>query len=286
MTLESDTFKQLREAQRLDPFCKKLTADLCGSSLPLSDPIRARYRLSEDGSLLWVSQGRQRLLVTPEFRSLLLSDAHDAAIAGHQGVDKTYNSLAELYYWLNMHRDVQSFVVSCESCQSNKPYNQSPIGAAKPVQIPELPFLEVGLDFVGPLPMSRSGHNCLLTITDYASRTIQCIPCTSTTTSPISAAATAALYFDYVFRFHGLPKVLRTDWGTQFMSSFFRELWRLSGTKQAMSTAYHPQSQGLTEHANKTIIESIRHYLKNMYETWDEHIIAVNLPITIRLIHP
>mmetsp|Transcript_60919 Transcript_60919/g.125512 ORF Transcript_60919/g.125512 Transcript_60919/m.125512 type:complete len:1332 (-) Transcript_60919:1893-5888(-) len=275
MTLESDTFKQIREAQTTDTFCSKIIADLLSDKLSPTDPIRARYTLGQDNTLHWLSQGRHRLVVPPEFRSLLLSDAHDAAIAGHLGVDKTYSSLAQLYYWPNMHDDVQRYVSTCDSCQTNKPFNRAPPGLARPVPIPELPFLEVGLDFVGPLTMSRSGNNSCLTITDYSSRTIRCIPCASTEDSPLSGEATAHLYFQYIFRYHGLPKKLRTDRGSQFTSNFFTELCRLCGTKQAMSTSFHPESQGLTEHANKTIIESLRHYLQGLYETWDEHLVPV-----------
>ena len=166
--------------------------------------MRARYTLGNDGTLLWLSQGSYHLIVTPEFRSLLLAEAHNTAIAGHLGVDKTYASLAQLYYWPNM----QLYVTSCDSCRTNKPFNRSPPGLARPVPVPELPFLDVGLDSVGPLPMFRSGNNSCLTITDYVSRTIRCIPCASTEQSPLSGQATAQLYFEYVFRYHGLPKAL------------------------------------------------------------------------------
>eukprot|EP00961_Rhodomonas_salina_P053150 712958-Rhodomonas_salina.1 len=85
----------------------------------------------------------------------------------------------------------------------------------------------------------------MLNVTDYASRLIRCIPCSSTAEHPISAEETAQLYFDHVFRYHGLPLRVRSDRGSQFVSAFLTELWRLCGTKQTLSTAFHPQSQGL-----------------------------------------
>jgi hypothetical protein len=71
--------------------------------------------------------------------------------------------------------------------------------------------------------------------------------------------------------YHCLPAVLRTDRGLQFTSQFFQEIFLLCGTKQVSGTAYHPQSQGLTEHANRVVIEGLRHYLHGVYADWDEH---------------
>ena len=81
--------------------------------------------------------------------------------------------------------------------------------------------------------MSRKGNNMLLTVTGYASRTIRCIPCCSTEQKPLSAEATAKLYFEHIFRYHGLPNVLRTDRGSQFVGYMFREIFKLCGTRQA-----------------------------------------------------
>lgn len=184
-----------------------------------------------------------------------------------------------------MFDDVHRFVTTCVSCQTNKPHNRAPAGQAQPIEVTELPFLEVALDFTGPLPTSKRGNNTMLNVTDYASRTIRCIPCSSTQQNPIAAEETAQLYFDQIFRYHGLPMRVRSDSGSQFVSTFLTELWRLCGTKQTLSTAYHPQSQGLVEHANRTLIESLRHYLHGVYEDWEDHVPAVEFAYN-HSVHP
>ena len=140
----------------------------------------------------------------------------------------------------------------------------------------------MGLDFVGPLPTSKIGNNYLLTVVDYKTRISRFIPCKSDPTDErkkLSATATAVLYFKHIFRHHGLPAILRTDRGPQFVGEFFRAVFKLCGTRQKFGAAYHPQSQGLTEHANKTGIEALRHYLSGVFEDWEDHIPAAEFAI-------
>mmetsp|Transcript_71211 Transcript_71211/g.148592 ORF Transcript_71211/g.148592 Transcript_71211/m.148592 type:complete len:951 (+) Transcript_71211:1853-4705(+) len=270
----SETFLDLMKEQSKDAFCKKLVHDLTYGVLDATDPIRERFHVV-NGALMWFSKGRYRIVVPPGMRKLLLAEAHDSKVAGHRGVDKTYAAISEVYYWPNLYNDVLRYVTTCNSCQLNKPSHVLGGGPLKPIPIPELPFLEVGLDFVGPLPATKRGNNFLLTVVDYSTRVARFIPCRSSEEHPISAQETARLYFDYVFRYHGLPAILRTDRGSQFTGEFFREVFQLCGAKQALGTAYHPQSQGLVEHLNRTAIEGLRHYLHGLYEDWDEHIVAV-----------
>eukprot|EP00961_Rhodomonas_salina_P153413 2065721-Rhodomonas_salina.1 len=76
----------------------------------------------------------------------------------------------------------------------------------------------------------------MFNVTDFASRMIRCILCFSSRKQPLSAQATAQLYFDHVFRYHGLPNRVQSDRGPQFVAEFFVELWNLCGTRQNLST--------------------------------------------------
>src|SRR5437667_344563 len=42
-----------------------------------------------------------------------------------------------------------------------------------------------------------------------------------------------------------------------------------------MSTSYHPETDGSSEHSNKTVIEALRHYVNVRQSDWTDHLIHV-----------
>jgi len=113
------------------------------------------------------------------------------------------------------------------------------------------------MDFIMPLPMTRNGHDGILVIVDRLSKMTHFAP----TTSDVDGV-TARLFMDYVFKLHGLPERVVTDRGYSVPWSVLAELARLLGTKQDLSSAYHPQTDGQTERMNRVLEEMLRHYVK------------------------
>ena len=60
----------------------------------------------------------------------------------------------------------------------------------------------------------------------------------------------AKIYWDNVFKLHGIPQKVISDWGPQFESQFMKDLYQLLGIEGNPSTAYHPQTDGQTECIN------------------------------------
>ena len=90
--------------------------------------------------------------------------------------------------------------------------------------------------------------------------------------NPLSAAAVARIYFENIFRYYGLCSALVSDRDSRFVSAFWRELHKLCGTSLFMSTAYHPQSDGLTERANRTVITTLRCVLDEAGGDWADYL--------------
>jgi len=74
------------------------------------------------------------------------------------------------------------------------------------------------------------------------------------------------------FTFVGLPKVVQSDQGSNFMSGVFQSVMVQLGIQQVKSTAYHPQSQGALERFHQTLKTMLRTYCMTQKDDWDEGI--------------
>jgi len=86
----------------------------------------------------------------------------------------------------------------------------------------------------------------------------------------VSALGAARLYLHHVWKLHGLPSLVISDRGGQFIAQFTRELYRLLGIKIAASTAYHPQTDGQTERLNQELEQYIRLFVNEQQSDWDD----------------
>ena len=191
---------------------------------------------------------------------------HDAPVMGHPGIQKTYDLVKREYIWPGMRRFVTQYVKGCPACQINK-VNTHPI---KPGLMPiphsgdTRPFKTITMDYITDLPDS-DGFNAIQVVVDHdVSKAAVFSPCTKNVTAE---EAMDILQRD-VYRRFGLPAKIISDRGPQFISKAFKELHQSLGIETALSTAYHPQTDGETERVNQELDLSLRLYCANNPENW------------------
>ncbi|KAG6939195.1 hypothetical protein G0U57_002427, partial [Chelydra serpentina] len=113
----------------------------------------------------------------------------------------------------------------------------------------------IGLDLVGPLEKSSSGHKYILVVVDYATRYPEAVPL-RTTTAPIIANELLQ-----IFSRVGLPREILTDQGTNVTSKLMAELCRLLNIRALKTSVYHPQTDGLVERFNGTLKAMLRKFV-------------------------
>uniref|UniRef100_A0AAQ4QC45 Integrase catalytic domain-containing protein n=1 Tax=Gasterosteus aculeatus aculeatus TaxID=481459 RepID=A0AAQ4QC45_GASAC len=120
-----------------------------------------------------------------------------------------------------------------------------------------------GMDLIGPFHRSARGYRFVLVLVDYTTRYPEAVPLRN-----ISAKSVAQALFQVISRV-GIPKEILTDQGTSFMTRTLRELYGLLGTKSIRTSVYHPQTDGLVEHMNKTLKSMIRKFISDDERNWD-----------------
>lgn len=209
--------------------------------------------------------GKSHLLVVPEvLRREILQACHDEATSGHLGYTRTLARIKQNYYWPRLAEEVKHYVRTCLECQRRKAPPTKPAGLLHPVPVPETPFAQIGIDLLGPFPLSDSGNRWVIVATDYLTRYAE------TKAIPSGTAAEAARFFieNIVLR-HGAPAIIITDKGAAFTAELLRIVLTLSGTAHRKTTAYHPQTNGLTERLNKTIADMLCMYVDVEHKNWD-----------------
>jgi hypothetical protein len=158
---------------------------------------------------------------------------------------------------------VQDFVRACPTCQRYKSEHLHPAGLLMPLPIPTVVWADIGLDFIEALPRVNE-KSVILSVVDRFSKYCHFIALGH----PYTAESVAQAFFADIIRLHGMPQSMVSDRDPVFTSTFWRELMWLMGTKLHMSSAFHPQSDGQTEAANRIIIMYLRCFTGDRPRQW------------------
>ena len=125
------------------------------------------------------------------------------------------------------------------------------------MKIATAPFKVIGMDFLGPIkPESTNGNKHVLVMADAFSKWTEVVTLPNQT-----AETTCRALMDKIVLYHVPRKFIITDRGTKITSRLFNNLCKELWTKHKTTTAYHPQTNGMTERFNKTVVEMIKKYI-------------------------
>uniref|UniRef100_A0A0A9HNN3 Integrase catalytic domain-containing protein n=1 Tax=Arundo donax TaxID=35708 RepID=A0A0A9HNN3_ARUDO len=162
--------------------------------------------------------------------------------------EKTLHHVRGSFFNHHLHQLVRDFVKGCGVCQQNKSVHLHPAGLLQPLPVPTNVWSDISMDFVEGFPRI-DGKSVMLTVVDRFSKFAHFIPLGH----PYMASSVAKAFFNQVVRLHGIPCSIVSDRDPVFTSNFWAELFKLSGTKLLLSSAFHRQTDGQSEVVSRII---------------------------------
>ena len=122
--------------------------------------------------------------------------------------------------------------------------------------VPEKPWTHISMDFITKLPLAQ-GYDSILVVCDRMTKMAYFVP----TTEKTLVEGVARLFWNNIWKLHGLPESIITDRGAQFTAGIMKELNQMLGIDTKLSTAYYPQTDGQTERMNQDLEQYLRMFI-------------------------
>ena len=194
---------------------------------------------TEAGCVLWGS----RVVVPQKFRQRLLKEIH----TDHPGVVRM-KAIARSYFWYpGLDIDIESYVGSCEACQSQQA--DGPVAPLMHWRFPSKCWQRIHVDF------AELEKKYYMIVVDAHSKWLEVIPMNSTTTVKTISELRK------LFARFGLPEVVVSDNGSQFISTEFDNFLRCNGVKHVRSAPYHPATNGEAERNVQTFKKALKKHM-------------------------
>ncbi|KAJ8369428.1 hypothetical protein SKAU_G00094560 [Synaphobranchus kaupii] len=275
---------ELREAQEADSTLGKVRGWLEAGQRPErsvvsaeSPELKSYYSLysslvQRDGLLYrrWQAQGWGsdilQLLVPRALRPDVHRLVHGSVGVGHFSNNKTLHQLRGKFHWPGCRHDVELHIHCCDSCTAQKGPNQR---SRAPLQqhLVGAPMERVGVDVLGPFPVTDSSNRYILVVLDYFTKWLEAFAVPDQ-----SAATMAERLVEEMFTRFGAPAELHSDQGRNFESQLLAEVCKRLGVTKTRTTPLQPQSDGLFKRFNCTLATQLAFLASQHQRDCDRHL--------------
>jgi hypothetical protein len=203
----------------------------------------------------------------------LIRKEHDIS---HAGTEQMFTSLFRKgWYWSEMKKQCSLISNSCVSCLQFNIARQgyhplTTISAA-------LPFDHIAIDLGQVSQTSKEGNNFILVVTDICTRF------TLLRAIPNKSALTVSRQLYQIITEFGLPRIIQSDNGTEFVNSVINQMKNHCGFTQRTISSYHPQANGTAESHVKIAKQLLNKYTKGDWSEWCVFIPAIQLAMNTRI---
>ncbi|UYV79597.1 K02A2.6-like, partial [Cordylochernes scorpioides] len=205
------------------------------------NPLCSYYRIKDElscefGCLQW----RERVIIPQKLRSSILNDLHEM----HLGMVKMKMIARRYFWWPGIDKNIEELARDCRICQESASMPPSTISEWT---WPEKPWHRLHLDLAGPF-MGRM----FMVLVDAYTKWLEIVIIKDITSRTIIG------HLREIFARFGLPELLVTDNGRQFVSSEFEEFTKINSIRHTKTSPYNPSTNGLAERYVREFKTSLR----------------------------
>ena len=251
------------------------------------DPMLLKFNTTTESNLTTIPAGwsklndlwnyRGKIYVPSLLRQTIFRILHSSPASAHPGRDATLFNIRKNYYWPYLYQEVEEWIRNCDVCQRMKIRPKKPHGFLKPIDVNPGLWEVVTSDLVTGLPPCK-GFDAIWTATDKGGKMKHIAP----TTSSLDSEGLYHLYLNHVWKLHGTSKKLITDRGPQFASRFAADTNKNLGIEMALSTAYHPQTDGQSERTNQEVEQALRTVVSFHQDDWVDWLPVIEFALNNR----
>ncbi|GJY06718.1 reverse transcriptase domain-containing protein [Tanacetum coccineum] len=149
-----------------------------------------------------------------------------------------------------------------------KAEHQRPSGLLQQPEIPIWKWEGIAMDFVTKLPRTSSRHDTIWVIVDRLTKSAHFLPMRE----DYKMERLARFYLNEIVARHGMPILIISNRNSRFTLRFWQSMQEALGTRLDMSTTYHPQTDGQSEHAIQTLEDILRACVLDFKGSWDVYL--------------
>ena len=145
-----------------------------------------------------------------------------------------------------------------------------------------MPMERIAMDILGELPLTSKGNKYILVVSDYFTKWVDAFAMPN-----MEARIVAEFVIQEVVTRFGVTYNIHSEQGRQFEGKVFTEMCKLLHVKKTRTTPYHPQSDGMVERYNKTLLSMLRTLVDDNQRNWDEllpYVLIIGQLITRQLV--
>ena len=281
--LVKGTSDSMLSFQQADPVCSNLVKMVRSGIKPVRPAIsleckEMRRLLGQwkelhivDGLLCrWKVQPNQKrrsqVYVPLALRRDILYYVHGHQSSGHFGRERSVERLTRRYYWPEMQSDLVRWISTCPACCLNK---ASPGHGRLPLvqELFGVRFARVAVDIISGFETTPQGNTCMMVVTDYYTKYTKVFAMKDHK----AATCAEALVRGWVLTL-GAPLMLHSDQGREFESALWQEMCKFLAICKTRTNPYRPQSDGLVERFNRTLIQMLKPLVNSNQDDWDDQV--------------